>query len=80
MWLKSLEGIRVLDFTHFIAGPHCTQILADHGAEVIKIEPLHGEPARNSNPMFKDSSIYFASMNRNKRMLSLDMKAYQAKR
>lgn len=74
-----LNGIKVLDFTHFIAGPHCTQILADHGADVIKIEPINGEPSRKANPMYEDSSIYFAAMNRNKRAISLDMKAESSK-
>lgn len=73
--MGALDGIKVLDFTHFIAGPHCSQILADHGAEVIKIEPLQGEPSRYANPMHKGSSIYFQSMNRNKRTLSLDLKS-----
>ena len=74
-----LKGIRVLDFTHFIAGPHCTQILADHGADVIKIEPLQGEASRKANPMYNDASLYFAAMNRNKRAFSLDMKAEKSK-
>lgn len=77
--MGALEGIRVLDFTHYIAGPHCSQILADHGADVIKIEPLNGEASRKANPMYKDTSIYFASMNRNKRTFSLNMKAHSSK-
>lgn len=77
--MGALDGIKVLDFTHYIAGPHCTQILADHGAEVIKVEPIQGEPSRYSNPMHKGSSIYFASMNRNKRTLALDLKSKEGK-
>lgn len=77
--MLSLEGIKVLDFTHFIAGPSCTQTLADHGAEVIKVEPLQGEASRVAYPMYEDDSIYFASFNRNKRSMSIDMKSTQGK-
>ncbi|WP_153731791.1 CaiB/BaiF CoA transferase family protein [Sporosarcina obsidiansis] len=78
--MGALDGIKVLDFTHYIAGPHCSQILADHGAEVIKIEPLTGEPSRYANPMHKGSSIYFQAMNRNKRTLALDLKSKEGKK
>src|SRR5699024_8696105 len=77
--MKALDGIRVLDCTHFIAGPYCSQTLADHGADVIKIEPINGEPSRKANPMHDDFSVYFASMNRNKRGLAVDMKSEQGK-
>jgi CoA:oxalate CoA-transferase len=73
--MSPLSGIRVLDFTHYIAGPLCCQILADHGAEVIKIEPVNGEPSRSAWPIYKDKSIYFATMNRNKKGLALDLKS-----
>lgn len=78
--MKALEGIRVLDCTHFIAGPFCSQTLADHGADVLKIEPINGEPSRKANPMYEDFSVYFASMNRNKRGLAVDMKSKQGKK
>lgn len=77
--MGALKGTRVLDFTHYIAGPYCSQILADHGADVIKVEPLNGEASRTANPMYKDSSIYFESMNRNKRTIALDLKAPSSK-
>lgn len=77
--MSALEGIKVLDFSHFIAGPLCSQILSDHGAEVIKVEALSGELARESIPFYKEKSIYFASMNRNKKSLAIDMKTVEGK-
>ena len=43
---RMLDGFKVIDFTHVVAGPHCTKMLAEHGADVVKIEPLGGEMAR----------------------------------
>ncbi len=77
--MGALQGIKVLDFTHYIAGPYCCQTLADHGAEVIKVEPINGEPSRKGNPVYNNESIYFQSMNRNKRSLSIDMKSADSK-
>lgn len=77
--MSSLDGIKVLDFTHFIAGPYCTQTLGDHGAEVIKIEPIGGEPSRVDNPMAEDVSLYYSSFNRNKKGMSLDLKSNEGK-
>jgi len=71
----ALDGVKVVEFCHFIAGPRCTQILADHGAEVIKVEPLGGDPSRASPPIHDGWSMYFASHNRGKRSLSIDLKA-----
>lgn len=74
--MSILSGIKVLDFTHYIAGPFCSQILGDHGAEVIKVEQINGERGRIAPPLHKSGdSIYFASQNRNKRGLSLDLKS-----
>jgi CoA:oxalate CoA-transferase len=70
-----LSGVRVLDFTHYISGPYCSQILADHGADVIKVERLDGEPTRIAGPFYNDVSLYFSVQNRNKRGLSLDLKS-----
>lgn len=76
----ALEGLRVLDFTQALAGPFCTQILADHGAEVIKIEaPDSGDFARDSGPFHEadvehKQSGYFHSINRNKQSISIDLK------
>jgi len=74
-----LSGVRVLDLTHYIAGPYCSQLLADYGADVIKIERVEGEVGRTSAPMHDDISLYFASENRNKRGLSIDLKSPKGK-
>ena len=76
-----LSGIRVLDLTHVLAGPFCTQILGDLGAEVIKIErPGVGDPTRRMPPhTMKDQSAYFMALNRNKKSLTLDLKAPEGK-
>jgi crotonobetainyl-CoA:carnitine CoA-transferase CaiB-like acyl-CoA transferase len=78
---QPLEGIRVLDLTHVLAGPFCTQILGDLGAEVIKIErPGVGDPTRRMPPhTMKDQSLYFMALNRNKKSLTLDLKAPEGK-
>lgn len=72
--MPALTGIRVLDFSHFMAGPYCSQTLGDHGAEVIKVEPLDGEMSRKSAPFYEGSSIYYETMNRNKKSISIDLK------
>jgi len=70
-----LAGLRVLDMTQVLSGPYCTQILADLGAEVIKLEPPHGDLARRMQPHFiGDDSVYFVALNRNKRSLAVDLK------
>ena len=78
---QPLEGIRVLDLTHVLAGPFCTQVLGDLGAEVIKIErPGVGDPTRRMPPhTMKDQSLYFMALNRNKKSLTLDLKAPEGK-
>jgi CoA:oxalate CoA-transferase len=75
----ALERVRVLDVTHVLAGPTCTMILADLGAEVIKVEPLDGDDARRFPPFQNDESGYFMSINRNKKGIALDLKAEEAK-
>ena len=69
-----LSGIKVLDFTEVLSGPYCTQILADLGAEVIKVEPPWGDGTRKWGPPFvsKDSS-YYLSLNRNKKSIVIDL-------
>lgn len=74
-----LSGLRVLDLSRVLAGPWCTQLLGDAGADVIKLEPLTGDVTRSWGPPFIGSgaqqlSTYFMSTNRNKRSLALDLR------
>lgn len=73
-----LNGIRVLDLTRIVAGPYCTMILGDLGAEILKIErPGSGDEARNWGPPFFEGtreSTYFMSVNRNKKSVCVDLK------
>lgn len=75
----ALDGVRVIDFTQMLAGPFCTQLLADQGAEVIKVEPVEGEDSRRAGPFRPEDELrafggYFASVNRNKRSIGLNLK------
>ena len=76
-----LKGIRVLDLTHVLAGPYCTQILGDLGAEIIKIErPGVGDQTRKMPPHFVgEQSAYFLALNRNKKSLTLNLKTPEGK-
>jgi len=70
----SLHGLRVVDLSRVLGGPYCTQILADHGAEVIKIEPPGGDETRGWGPPFDgDTASYFQGVNRNKLGAVLDL-------
>ena len=70
----ALAGLRVIDLTRVLGGPYCTQILGDHGAEIIKIEPPQGDETRDWGPPFEDGvSSYYAGINRNKRGVALDL-------
>lgn len=72
---SALTGLKVIDLTRVLGGPYCTQILADHGAEVLKIEPPTGDETRVWGPPFVgDTASYFLGVNRNKKGLSLDLK------
>jgi CoA:oxalate CoA-transferase len=73
---KALEGVRVLDFTQYLSGPHCTSVLSEFGAEVIKIEmPGKGEPERQAMPKtLKRESYQFFSYNRGKKSITLNLK------
>jgi crotonobetainyl-CoA:carnitine CoA-transferase CaiB-like acyl-CoA transferase len=79
--MKPLEGIKVLDMTRVLAGPYCTMILADMGAEVIKVEqPGKGDDTRQFGPPFQDGeSAYFLSINRNKKSITLNLKSAKGK-
>ena len=75
-----LKGIRVLDLTRILAGPYATMILRDLGAEVIKIEqPGVGDEARDFGPFKNDFSLYFMSVNRGKKSVTLNLKAPRGK-
>ncbi|MGF1526401.1 MAG: CaiB/BaiF CoA transferase family protein [Candidatus Competibacterales bacterium] len=70
----ALAGLRIIDLTRVLGGPYCTQILADHGALVIKVEPPQGDEVRDWGPPFQnDDASYFIGLNRNKRSLGLDL-------
>lgn len=71
----SLEGLQVVDLSRVLAGPLCTQMLADHGARVIKVEPPAGDETRTWGPPFVDeeTSGYYSALNRNKDNISLDL-------
>jgi CoA:oxalate CoA-transferase len=71
----SLAGLRVLDFSTTIAGPHCTRMLADMGAEVIKVESPEGETMRIRPPVRNNSSTVFGQLNAGKKSLVLDLKS-----
>jgi crotonobetainyl-CoA:carnitine CoA-transferase CaiB-like acyl-CoA transferase len=71
-----LRGLRVLDFTRVLAGPLCTMLLGDMGADVIKIEdPRHGDDTREWAPFVGGWSTYFLSVNRNKKSVAIDLKS-----
>jgi len=80
----ALEGLRVIDLTQMLAGPFCTMMLADQGAEVIKVEPLEGDGTRQMGPYAPDDELrafggYFQSVNRNKASIALDLKKPEAR-
>lgn len=70
----ALAGLRIIDLSRVLGGPYATQILADHGAEVIKIEPPSGDETRTWGPPFDgDTASYFLGVNRNKLGIALDL-------
>ena len=71
--IGALSGIKVIDLTRVLSGPFCTMLLADMGAEVIKIEPPKGDNVRNQGDMVDGYSSYFAQFNRNKKSVILDL-------
>lgn len=75
--MKPLTGTRVLDFSTIFAGPHCGQLLADYGADVVKVEPLTGDDSRNWRPFHTGqagSGTLFLVVNRGKRSIAIDLK------
>lgn len=70
----ALAGLKVVDLTRVLGGPYCTQIMADHGANVIKVEPPQGDEVRDWGPPFHEGDAsYFTGLNRNKRSIGLDL-------
>jgi CoA:oxalate CoA-transferase len=73
--MGTLSGVRVLDLSRVLAGPYCTSLLADLGADVIKVEqPGKGDDARSLGPFRGDESVYFAMLNRGKRSITLNLR------
>jgi crotonobetainyl-CoA:carnitine CoA-transferase CaiB-like acyl-CoA transferase len=70
-----LDGLKVVEFTHMVAGPACGQVLADFGAQVLKIEPPQGDVTRRLGPMVGDLSALYASTNRGKETVCLDLQS-----
>ncbi len=75
----ALDGVRIVDLTQMLAGPYCTMLLADQGAEIIKVEPLDGDHTRIIGPYHVNDKLrafggYFASVNRNKHSIAIDLK------
>jgi crotonobetainyl-CoA:carnitine CoA-transferase CaiB-like acyl-CoA transferase len=73
--VSSLAGLKVIDLSRVLGGPYCTQILADHGADVLKIEPPQGDETRGWGPPFDahGTASYFLGLNRNKRGMTMDL-------
>ena len=69
-----LEGIKVIDLSMYLPGPHLTLMMADHGAEVIRVEPPGGEPSREYGPFQEDSSVWFRNTHRGKKSICLNLK------
>ncbi|AUB75634.1 MAG: CoA transferase [Pseudomonadales bacterium] len=70
----ALDGLKVIDLSRVLGGPYCSQALADHGAEVIKLEPLSGDETRGWGPPFEgDDASYFRGVNRNKQGIAVDL-------
>jgi formyl-CoA transferase len=74
-----LDGIRVLELGHFVAAPHCTRLLGDLGAEIIKIEPPGGDPVRSWGAQIDGHSVWWSVHGRNKKSVVIDLKADNAR-
>jgi CoA:oxalate CoA-transferase len=78
--MKPLENIKVLDLTRVLAGPYCTMLLSDLGAEVVKVEmPGCGDDSRTFGPFVNGKSLYFVSINKEKKSISLNLKSEKGK-
>lgn len=78
--MSPLQGIRVIDLTRYVAGPLAAQLLADLGADVVKVEALPtGDASRQSGPFVEDESVYFMASNRNKRSIAVDLRTADGK-
>lgn len=80
-----LEGLRVVDLSRMLSGPYCTMLLADHGAEVIKVEGAAGDTSRQNGPFREDDpdrlwAGYFVSLNRSKKSVQLDLKSEEGRK
>lgn len=73
-----LDGVKVLDFSHYVAGPHCTRLMAEAGADVIKVEALVGDTSRHLPVIKEGRSGYFIQHNRGKRCIALDLRTKEA--
>ncbi len=77
---KPLENVKVLDLTRVLAGPYCTMLLQELGADVMKVEmPVKGDDARHYGPFIEHTSVYFISINRGKKSMSLNLKHERGK-
>ncbi|CAM3682040.1 CaiB/BaiF CoA transferase family protein [Alicyclobacillus pomorum] len=76
--MRPLTGIKVLDLSRVLAGPFCSQILSDLGADVIKVESLEGDETRRYEPVVDGVSCYYLAFNRNKRSIALNLKTSEA--
>ena len=77
--VMALEGIKIIDLTRLGPGPFCTMLLADMGADVIKIEPPSGDGLRQWPPITNGFSENFASVNRNKRSIGIDLRSAEGR-
>ena len=73
-----LSGLRILEIGHFVAAPFCTRLLADLGADIIKIEPPSGDPVRQWGQQVNGTSLWWSIHGRNKRSVTLNLKHPEA--
>jgi crotonobetainyl-CoA:carnitine CoA-transferase CaiB-like acyl-CoA transferase len=77
--MGKLSGIKVIDLTQFLPGPMMTVMMADQGADVLKIEPINGDPARHQLPVEAGQSVWFRNLNRGKKSIVIDLKSEAGK-